>query len=128
MQDVIHHILSANPPEAGVLSGLVRPERQAGTVTAIKRKMPEGLSAGAAEATPTLRVHRRMACLLWVHHYSPGNSRRERGWTRVAACRLWGTLQGAGARSAFTMYDVRAGVTLGLVDLSLSLLILFNNK
>lgn len=101
MQDVIHHILSANPPEAGVLSGLVRPERQAGTVTAIRGRALEGLSAGAAEATPTLRGSQEDGLLAVGPSLQPWNSRaREGGWTQGGCMVVGKPLQGAGARSA----------------------------
>lgn len=89
MQDVMK--LSANPPEAGVLNGLVRPERQAGTVTAIKRKSlgrTECRSCGSH--THSWFTGGCLTCCGFIT-YSPGNSRRERrGWTRVTTCRFWG--------------------------------------
>lgn len=114
MQDVIHHILSANPPEAGVLSGLVRPERQAGTVTAIKRKSLGRTECRSCGSHTHSEGSQEDGLLAVGPSLQPWElEAREEGMDQGGCMQVVGKpLQGAGARSAFsTMYDVRAGVT-----------------
>lgn len=113
--------LSANPPEAGVLNGLVRPERQAGTVTAIKRK-----SLGRTECRSCgSHTHSWFTggCLTCCGFITTGlGTQGERGGDGPGRLHAGFGETPAGSRSSF-LYHVPCSswCHFGLVDLSLSL-------